>query len=293
VGDPLPPLANIPKRISDVAAVQRGERLIVHFTIPERTTEDIAIKSPLRLELRVDDRTIPEPSRIKEMAEYDIATADWIGRTVAITARAVGSNGKAGAWSNPVNLPIVPPPERPDPVKAEPVPDGVELSWQGPAGDFVVLRRLADEKDFTQVAEVQQSKWVDKTAEFGKRYVYLVQRIVKLEGGGAAQSELSADVPITPRDTFPPAAPAGLLVVSAPKSIELTWDRNTESDLAGYRVYRSVDGGAFAKVADVSQVPAWSDHGIESGKKYQYAVTAIDQEGNESSRSAAAAATVD
>ena len=293
VGDPLPPLANIPKRINDLAAVQRGASLIVHFTIPERTTEDIAIKTPLRLELRVDDRVVGEPSRVKEVAQYDIPTAEWTGRTVAITARAVGSNGKAGAWSNAVNLAIVPPPEPPAAVKALPTPDGVELSWQGGPGDFVVLRRLAGENDFTQVAEVQQNKLLDRAAEFGKSYVYLVQRIVKLETGGAAQSELSADVPVAPRDEFPPAAPAGLLVVSAPKSIELTWDRNVEADLAGYRVYRAVDGGAFEKVADVSQVPAWSDHGVESGKKYHYAVSAIDREGNESARSSPITATVD
>ncbi len=43
-------------------------------------------------------------------------------------------------------------------------------------------------------------------------------------------------------------------------------------------------GGAFEKVADVSQIPSWSDRGVEPGKTYRYTVTAVDQAGNESPR---------
>jgi hypothetical protein len=58
VGDPLPPLANVPGKIADLAAVQRGARLIVHFTPPAQTTEGFAIKTPLRLDLRVGTSSI-------------------------------------------------------------------------------------------------------------------------------------------------------------------------------------------------------------------------------------------
>jgi fibronectin type 3 domain-containing protein len=34
-------------------------------------------------------------------------------------------------------------------------------------------------------------------------------------------------------------------------------------------------------------LPAYSDHGVEHGKTYRYEVSAIDQKGNESARSAA------
>jgi len=39
VAGPLPPLANIPARVTDLAAVQRGGKLIVQFTVPQLTTE--------------------------------------------------------------------------------------------------------------------------------------------------------------------------------------------------------------------------------------------------------------
>jgi fibronectin type 3 domain-containing protein len=35
------------------------------------------------------------------------------------------------------------------------------------------------------------------------------------------------------------------------------------------------------------EAPAASDRGIETGRRYRYAVTAVDQKGNESARSAA------
>jgi hypothetical protein len=40
IGQPLVPLANVPQRISDLAAVQRGSTIIAHFTIPTFTTEN-------------------------------------------------------------------------------------------------------------------------------------------------------------------------------------------------------------------------------------------------------------
>jgi fibronectin type 3 domain-containing protein len=101
-----------------------------------------------------------------------------------------------------------------------------------------------------------------------------------------AESELSAEVPITPRDTFPPAVPVNIRPSIAPNSIELNWDRNTESDLAGYRVYRAASGGEFTKLAEVSAIPSYSDRSVAHGQTYRYRVTAFDRAGNESAHSA-------
>jgi fibronectin type 3 domain-containing protein len=97
---------------------------------------------------------------------------------------------------------------------------------------------------------------------------------------------LSDEASIVPRDIFPPAAPQGVQASSAPNSIELNWERNTEEDLNGYRVYRGEGNGALEKIADVSAVPSYSDRKVEHGKTYRYAIAAVDRAGNESSRSA-------
>ena len=43
---------------------------------------------------------------------------------------------------------------------------------------------------------------------------------------------------VTPPDTFPPAAPRSLAAIAGSGVINLIWDANTESDLAGYLVLR-------------------------------------------------------
>src|SRR6185295_12489938 len=104
-------------------------------------------------------------------------------------------------------------------------------------------------------------------------------------------SEISAIVRITPTDTFPPAVPTGLTAVAGVNSIELAWDRSTEEDFAGYQVYRSNDGSAPERIAGLIDAPTFSDRAVELGKKYSYAVTAVDRIGNESARSMTAEAT--
>src|ERR1700674_765502 len=53
IGEPLPPLANVPAKVTDLWAVQRGSRIIVQFTIPDLTTEGRTIKDPVKLDLRI------------------------------------------------------------------------------------------------------------------------------------------------------------------------------------------------------------------------------------------------
>jgi len=298
-GDPLPPLANIPAVVSDLSAIQRGNRIIVHLTLPVMTTEGYPIKGEVMLDLRIGPLPTPfqyavweptttrvtEPPIEKGSATYTIPSDAWAGRDAAIGVRVIGANGKASAWSALAVLPVVPPPETPRSVQAEATASGVRVAWQAAGMLFRVFRRSGTE-NFTPVGESPQSPYTDTSAEFGKMYVYRIQTIVKLAGNREAESEPSEDVAITPIDKFPPAAPAGLRVTAAPNTIELSWDANAEPDLSGYRIYRSTDGGPFERIAEISTLPTYSDKAVERGKTYRYAITAFDQAGNESERSA-------
>ena len=99
---------------------------------------------------------------------------------------------------------------------------------------------------------------------------------------GGAESDISDTLSITPKDEFPPAVPVGLTASPGVKTIELSWERNTEPDFKGYRVYRSIDNGPFERIADMIEGPVFSDRNVEAGKHYRYAVSAVDQSGNES-----------
>jgi hypothetical protein len=79
------------------------------------------------------------------------------------------------------------------------------------------------------------------------------------------------------------------LTVSAPttSSATLTWNANTESDLAGYKVYRATASGAYgAPIATLqANVTSYIATGLQAGTTYFFVVTAYDTTGNESAYS--------
>jgi fibronectin type 3 domain-containing protein len=304
-GDPLPPLANIPTRVNDLGAIQHGGRIVAQFTVPPRTTEGVAIKTPLKLDLRIGTaeppfnqeawaaHATPVPAGAVDngVARYEIPAEEWTNKEAILAVRVLSARGKTLGWSNFVNLPVVAPPERPAEVHPEATADGVRLTWRAHGDSFRIYRRTGSDR-FAPVATVPQPSWTDAAAEFGKQYIYQVQTLVKLPNNTEAESDVSEEAAITPEDRFPPAVPAALNAATAPNSIELSWEGNTEPDLAGYRVYRSTGAGAFAKIGDLVLVPSYSDRDVEHGKTYRYAVSAIDKTGNESARSAPVEATL-
>ncbi|MEO8595523.1 MAG: hypothetical protein ABI759_19545 [Candidatus Solibacter sp.] len=293
----MPPLANVPAAVTDLAAIQRGATIIVQFTVPSKTTEGQPIPSPLELDLRggtadqFDEnqwaaaaRQYPEPRLNGPVARYEIPAADFAGKEVILGVRS-HSGRKQSNWSNFLVLPVVPAPEAPTALSDAAVAQGVRLHWQGRGPAFRVFRKTGD-TPFAAVADVTAPEWTDANTEAGKSYTYLVQTIVKFDNGKEAESEFSSQLAVTARDVLPPAAPQNLQGSTAPNSVELNWDRNLEPDLAGYRVYRALADGAFEKLADVPAIPSYSDRQAETGKTYRYQVTAMDQAGNQSPRSA-------
>jgi len=304
-GDPLPPLANIPTRVNDLAAIQRGDRIMIQFTVPPRTTEGVAIKTPLNLDLRIGAAEPPFSQEVwaahatpvpkgpvdNGVARYEIPAAAWTGKEATLAVRVLSARGKTVGWSNFVNLTVVAPPEKPAEVRAEATAQGVRLTWRARGDTFRVYRRTGDDR-FAPVANVAQPSWTDSGAEFGKHYVYQVQTIAKLPNNAEAESDPSEEAGITPEDRFPPAVPAGLTAAAAPNSIEISWEGDTEPDLAGYLVYRSTGAGAFERIGEMLTIPSYSDRAVEHGKTYHYAVSAIDKTGNESARSGPVEATL-
>jgi fibronectin type 3 domain-containing protein len=67
----------------------------------------------------------------------------------------------------------------------------------------------------------------------------------------------------------------------------LTWNANTESDLAGYKVYRATAPGAYgAPIATLQgNVTGYVATGLQVGTTYYFVVTAYDNAGNESAYS--------
>lgn len=89
-----------------------------------------------------------------------------------------------------------------------------------------------------------------------------------------------------PADTTAPSVPMGLTAKAASTSqINLTWLASTDntggSGLKSYRIYR---GGAMIKEVPTGTL-SYSDTGLAASTTYSYAVSAVDNSGNESTKS--------
>lgn len=94
-------------------------------------------------------------------------------------------------------------------------------------------------------------------------------------------------------DTTPPAAPASLAATAGQQQVSLSWAANTETDLAGYHVFRSTTNGTgYAQVTtSLLTTPSFTNTGLTGGVTYYYVVRAVDTSGNQSANSAQASAT--
>lgn len=112
-------------------------------------------------------------------------------------------------------------------------------------------------------------------------------------GYGRVDAATAVGVPIEEPDTTPPAAPTGLAASAGDSQVSLDWADNSESDLAGYNLYRSTtSGGGYAQVnTSLVTSSTLTDTGLTNGTTYYYVVAAVDATGNESAYSNEASAT--
>ncbi len=269
VGPVLPPSPQLPNRIGNLTAVERGDQIVIAFSTPPRTTDNLAIKRFSEIELRIGPIVTPfdfgrwsasahqyllplpprnDPDAPKAFPiSHSIPAAEWEGRRVAIAVRTAVKEGRVSSWSNVVRLNIVPPLGEPTAV-AKATADGIRLTWpdEGRGVHYRVLRQGPSDKAPVQLGTSARPEYLDKTSQFDIPYRYTVVAFV-----GSAESLPSKPFPITAVDVFPPKVPTGVTALAAPNSIEVSWQRSPDPDLKGYYVYRSVNGGAFERQGDL------------------------------------------
>jgi hypothetical protein len=142
---------------------------------------------------------------------------------------------------------------------------------------------------------------IDSTAQRGEIYHYTAQRVRTVtfpDHSLEMRSPISPPVTVLIKDTFPPQRPTGLAAVpggitQADASIDLSWQPDTDADLAGYIVYRQQVDSTGALTGQPIRLnptpvvgPAYRDQTAVAGQRYAYRVTAVDTVGNESAPSA-------
>jgi fibronectin type 3 domain-containing protein len=248
------------------------------------------------------------------------------GRTIAYAVRTRASQKRPSADSNIVSLRVFPVPERVASVEVRVTESAIELSWTPPertstgdpvpalTGYRIYRSDMAPSATSSSaqlspqgkadlpsslLAATEASSYRDNSFSFGHTYVYIVRSVI-LADGNELESGASPPVTVTPRDTFPPIPPQGPVAVLLPGSapgtyvVDLSWSISLETDLAGYRVYRSEQEGATGELLnpELLPTPAIRDTSVQPGHRYWYAVTAVDHAGNESAPSAPVAVEV-
>jgi hypothetical protein len=75
---------------------------------------------------------------------------------------------------------------------------------------------------------------------------------------------------------------ASPLLTFADSALRVSWDANTENDLAGYRVYYGLSAGKYENVITIGNATSQTIGNLSGGSTYYFVITALDQAGNES-----------
>ncbi len=83
-------------------------------------------------------------------------------------------------------------------------------------------------------------------------------------------------------DTTPPAPPTNVTTLTGDNWVEVHWDYNRESDVAGYNVYYNYTYDGRYTLIGSTHDNYFVDYDAVNGETYYYAVAAYDYDGNES-----------
>jgi len=183
-------------------------------------------------------------------------------------------------------------------LRAEVFEDRIELSWDAPKTDinqssrpvfkgYNIYRRSEEDKAGKRNSTpLKKNFFEEKSFKFGTGYSFFV-RTSYLAGTSPFESADSNIIEVKPENIFPPKAPSALIGIAGSKLISLSWEPNKENDLAGYRIWRRLEGESDFSLltSELFLESSFNDTKLEKGRKYEYTVTAVDKNGNESERS--------
>jgi hypothetical protein len=336
-GAPQPPSLHLPGRVEDLGGQRAGDSVALHWTMPRKTTDHLAIKGPVDAVVcwrEAADHAATSAGECHKAGEVTL-TAEVAGefrgplpealrtgspRQIGYFVDLRNTKGRSAGLSNELALLAGAAPGAVEELTAEVRTDGVALRWrQGEATAVRLHRRLLTPErkaspgglmsaptelpvqdllvsaaDVAAKAGALDETARDGGARFGQSYEYTAQRVIQIQAGGKTlelAGAICAPVKVDVIDVFPPAVPAGLAAVYVPedKSMDLSWQPDTEPDMAGYIVYRAAAGETEWKRVSPAQpvaTPAYRDATVQAGQSYRYAVSAIDLTGHESKRSA-------
>jgi hypothetical protein len=191
-GAPMPPSLELPKPVSDLRALRKGDKVYLAWTVPTQTTDRQTVRhlGPTRicrsLEIAMSDcapigevpasqlarpgapLTKPGSAAGKVQASYTDALPQQLrqenlGAQITYAVSVLNENGRSAGLSNQVRVPLIAAVPPPSGFHAEIAEDGVRLSWMCPPGfspqfegvqyRVRIYRRAQDSQTQNKVAE--------------------------------------------------------------------------------------------------------------------------------------------
>jgi fibronectin type 3 domain-containing protein len=235
--------------------------------------------------------------QFSDMINLEQATANV---RLRYAVRYVNKRGQQAAFSNSVAIePVALIAASPTNLKiANQQQDAITLSWNAPESGtdgsssatvvgYNLYRARANRRASAKPLNeepITELQFTDRTFQYKTEYIYFV-RALSQAANGLIESADSDALPITPTDTYAPAAPDSVSAASANGVISLFWSTSTSTDVIGYNVYRaeSEDAAEWQKLTpQPSTAVTFRDERVVIDKQYFYRVTSVDKFKNES-----------
>lgn len=330
---PQPPIEKIRQRV-ELKARQQGNKILLSWKLPAVSKTAPSLLNVERADIYrlttpgSDTRPLDEEDFAAEstlISTVKLETADFgkdfvytdtlsiAGQAVTLhyAVRLVNASGQKAAFSNFVVIQPAPTVAlAPEGLSVESTQDAIVLSWNPPERNidgskpanimgFNVYRGDGDGKNMRQMngSPVTAGRYLDSEFEFDSSYSYFVRSVSLGPDGAPVESENSARVPLKTVDVFPPSAPDSVTIAASTKTVSIFFASNPEKDVAGYKVFRTVDPSLPENewtliTPKLILTTTFQDDAVEPGKTYYYFIVALDRAGNASSHSAVVSETV-
>jgi len=278
VGAPLPPFLRVPEKVTDLAVRQDGNDIIVTWTNPAKYIDGSQATDLAQIQIRADDAVMIKVQAMtagqSQTVTLPVGAAVNVNRSFSVIAETAG--GKLSQVSNIVSIAPVAVPGKILNLRGVVDQRRITLTWDKPQehpelADAYRVSRIAPAE--TQV--VSDTRYDDLRYRPGEMYTYDVTAMRGMVPGIGPES-----VSVLIQDKTPPQVPSGLDIVVSETGAFVTWSANAESDLAGYHVFRN----GMALGDKLIATNSFFDSDYRSG--FSYAVSAVDEFGNESAQSA-------
>lgn len=200
-------------------------------------------------------------------------------------------SGNNTRWFNPVAAVDTIPPANPSNLNSTSNSDGsITLSWTAPSD--ADLKGYNVYRDGTKINSqtVTAISYKDSSVIIGSTYTY---KVTSLDLAGNESSGVTKTATSTVQANTPPSTPSNVKAedTGTGYSLKVVWPANTESDLAGYKVYWGTAAGTYPNSQNVGNTTSYIIPGLTEGTRYYIVVTAYDSEGNEGAKSIEATGT--